>query len=251
MKALRELAAVAWPFAGRLFSFKRERSRRRRSTYRFMCWLVRVGTRLLCRMDLSALSGVGRQGPLILICNHIGSLEVPLLFAHLQPRRMFGLAKVETWDSRFMGWLFTLWEAIPVRRGEADLEAMRRCLEVLKAGDILAIAPEGTRSRHGRLLRGQPGIVTLALRSGAPIQAIAHWGGEDFGANLKRLKRTDFQVRVGQPFHLDAGGEKVTGEVRQAMVDEIMCRLAELMPEAYHGEYQEAVKRPAQYIRTE
>jgi 1-acyl-sn-glycerol-3-phosphate acyltransferase len=251
MKALRELAAIAWPFPWPLSWFQREKPHRRSHLYFFMCWVVRVGTRALCRLDIAELERVARQGPVILVSNHVTSLEVPLLFAHLQPRRMIGLAKTETWDSRFMGWLFTLWEAIPVRRGEADLDAMRRCLDVLKSNGILAIAPEGTRSRHGRLLRGQPGIVTLALRTGAPIQAIAHWGGEAFGSNLKRLKRTDFRVRVGQPFYLDAHGEKVTGEVRQAMVDEIMCRVAELLPEAYHGEYAEAVEQPAKYIRYE
>ena len=251
MKSLRELAAIAWPFPGRWFWFNGEKPHRRSPMFFFICWLLRVGTRILCRLDISELERLAKQGPIILICNHVTSLEVPLLFAHAQPRRMIGLAKIETWDSRFMGWLFTLWDAIPVRRGEADMEAYHRCLEVLNSGGILAIAPEGTRSYHGRLQRGQPGIVSLALRTGAPIQAVAHWGGENFVANLKRLKRTDFKVRVGQPFYLDAGGEKVTGEVRQAMADEIMCRLAEMLPEAYHGEYAEAVKLPPKYIRYE
>jgi 1-acyl-sn-glycerol-3-phosphate acyltransferase len=254
MKDLRQLAANALPFAGRLFSFDRARGRgdrpKHKTLYVFLCWIARIGTRMSCRLDLPDLDQVPMQGPLILVSNHIGDLEIPLLFAHLQPRRLFGLAKVETWDNPFMGWLFDLWEAIPVRRGEADLEAFRRSLQVLQAGDILAIAPEGTRSRHGRLLRGQPGIVSLALRTGAPILPLAHWGGEDFGRNLKRLKRTTFHTRVGKPFTLDARGEKVTSEVRQAMVDEIMVRLAELLPEPYRGEYA-ACDKVAKYIRFE
>jgi 1-acyl-sn-glycerol-3-phosphate acyltransferase len=176
---------------------------------------------------------------------------VPLLFAHLQPRRIIGLAKIETWDSPFMGWLFSLWEAIPLRRGEPDLEAVRRSLQVLAADGILAIAPEGTRSRHGKLLRAQPGLVTLALRSGAPILPIAHWGGESFGANLKRFKRTRFQVRVGRPFRLETRGMRVTGAVRQAMADEAMRQLAALMPESYRGEYSGAVGKPVRHVRYE
>ncbi|MEW6092835.1 MAG: lysophospholipid acyltransferase family protein, partial [Chloroflexota bacterium] len=121
--------------------------------------------------------------------------------------------------------------------GEADLEAVRRCLEVLKAGDILALAPEGTRSYHGRLLRAQPGVVMIALRSGATILPLAHWGGEAFAANLKKLKRTDFHVRVGRSFTLNPRRQKVNGELRQAMADEIMGQIASLMPEEYHGEY--------------
>jgi len=214
----------------------------------FMNTAIRLGTDILCRIDKRDFSKVPAHGPLILVTNHIGSLEVPLLFVHLQPRKMIGLAKIETWDSKFMGWLFDLWDAIPVRRGEADLDAIRACLEVLKAGNILAIAPEGTRSYHGRLLRGQPGIAMIALRAGVPILPMAHWGGKDFGANLKKLKRTDFHVRVGKLFCLDAQGEKVNGEIRQTMADEIMSQIAALMPEEYRGEYTHC-KSTLKYLR--
>jgi len=215
----------------------------------FMNTVIRLGTDILCRIDKRDFPKVPPRGPLILVTNHIGSLEVPLMFVHLQSRKLIGLAKIETWDSKFMGWLFDLWDAIPVRRGKADLEAIRACLEVLKAGDILAIAPEGTRSYHGRLLRGQPGIAMIALHAGAPILPMAHWGGEAFGANLKKLKRTDFHVRVGRQFYLDAKGEKVNGEIRQSMADEIMAQIAALMPEEYRGEYANCEPLPLKYLR--
>jgi len=215
----------------------------------FLNVIIRLGTSILCRIERAPLKQVPRHGPLILAVNHIGSLEVPLVFAHLQPRKLTGLAKIETWDNKFMGWLFDLWEAIPVRRGEVDLNAIRRCLDVLKAGKILALAPEGTRSYHGRLLRAQQGIALIALHSGAPILPMVHWGGEDFSANVKHRKRTDFHIRVGKAFHLDPGGEKVTGEVRQAMADEIMYQMAALMPEEYRGEYADATKTTTKYLR--
>lgn len=214
----------------------------------FMNNAIRVGTDILCRIDKQDFDKVPANGPLIVVTNHIGSLEVPLMFVHLQPRKMIGLAKIETWDKKFMGWLFDLWEAIPVRRGEADLDAIRACLDVLKAGNILAIAPEGTRSYHGRLLRGQPGMVMIALRAGAPLLPIAHWGGEDFGANLKKLKRTPFHIRVGRQFSVDMNGERVTSEIRQEIADEIMCQIAALMPEEYHGEYA-GRKSPPKYLK--
>lgn len=220
-----------------------------RSIYRwFMNSVIRLGMVILCRVDKSDLHKVPPQGPLILVTNHINSLEVPLLFVHLQPRKMIGLAKIETWNNKFMGWLFDLWDAIPVSRGEADLEAIRACLEALKTGDILAIAPEGTRSYNGHLQRGQPGISLIALRAGVSILPMAHWGGEAFSENVKKFKRTDFQVRVGKPFSLDANGEKVNGEVRQAMADEIMCQIAGLLPEEYRGEYADC-KSPPKYLR--
>ena len=218
-------------------------------TRTFMNTVIRLGTSALCRIEYLPLKQVPERGPLILASNHTGSLEVPLLFVHLQPRKMIGLAKIETWDSRFMGWLFDLWDAIPIRRGEVDLEAVRRCLDVLKAGDMLAVAPEGTRNRTGRLLRAQPGIAMLALRSGVPILPIAHWGGENLSSNLKRLRRTDFHIRVGRPFVVHAGGEKVTAEVRQAIADEIMLQIASLLPDEYHGEYAGWKGRSPQYLK--
>jgi 1-acyl-sn-glycerol-3-phosphate acyltransferase len=214
----------------------------------FVSWAIRVGTSIICRIERAELAQVPTQGPLILAVNHINSLEVPLLFAHLQPRRMIGLAKIETWNNKFIGWLFDLWDSIPIRRGEADLEAVHRCLAALSAGDILGVAPEGTRSHHGCLLRGQPGIVLVALHSGVPILPLAHWGGEAFPQNIQRLKRTDFHIRVGKPFTLDAKGEKVNGKVRQAMVDEIMVQIAVLMPEEYRGEYKDCDPPPQKYL---
>ncbi len=214
-----------------------------------VAWVFGVVTDIVCRIEGADLKRVPHDGPLILAVNHINSLEVPILLSHLQPRRMIGLAKIETWDNKFMGWLFDLWESIPIRRGEADLEAVRRCLTALKSGDILAVAPEGTRSYDGRLLSGRPGIVLIALRSGAPILPVAHWGGEDFSKNIKRLKRTDFHIRVGKPFRLDANGETVNGKIRQEMVDEIMQQIAILMPEQYRGQYAERTFPPHKYLQ--
>jgi 1-acyl-sn-glycerol-3-phosphate acyltransferase len=215
----------------------------------FVSWGIRVGTNVICRIEGSELALVPMRGPLILVVNHINSLEVPLLFAHLQPRRMIGLAKIETWENKFMGWLFDLWEAIPIRRGEADLDALRRCLVALSSGDILGVAPEGTRSYNGRLLCGQPGIVLIALHSGAPILPVAHWGGEDFPTNIRHLKRTNFHIRVGKPFTLDPKGKKVNSSVRQAMVDEIMSQIAILLPDEYRGHYANFIPHSTDYLR--
>ncbi len=211
--------------------------------------LVKLGTGIMCRIDAPDLHKIPKLGPLIGYCNHTGQIEVPLLYAHLQPRPLKGLAKVETWDGWFLRWVFNLWEAIPINRGTADMAAVRMSLDALKKAEILVIAPEGTRNKTGVLIKAQPGVITLALRSGAPLLPIAHWGGENFLSNLKRLKRTDFHIRVGQPFKFDSGKERVTREVRQGMVDEMMYRLAALMPEYYRGAYADLDNATEKYIR--
>lgn len=191
---------------------------------------------LLCRVDDAQMSKVPAAGPLILVTNHVSFVEIPVLHSRLRPRRVVGLAKAESWKNPLLGWLFNLWGAIPVRRGETDLAALRKCLDVLRDGGILVVAPEGTRSRHGCLQRGHPGVVALALRSGAPILPLAFYGGEALKCNAKRLRRTPFHIMVGEPFHLSVEG-RVTQAVRQDLTDKIMYKLAALLPPAYRGQY--------------
>lgn len=219
-----------------------------RPVFWFVNTAVRVGTSVVCRIDKPDLHKVPKRGPLIVYSNHTGQIEIPVLYTHLQPRQATGLAKIETWDNWFLHWVFDLWGAIPIRRGEADMEAVRKSLEALEKGYILAIAPEGTRNKTGALIKAHPGVVTLALRSGAPLLPLAHWGGENFSQNIKRPKRTDFHIRVGESFRLDPGNERVTKEVRQQMVDEMMYRLAALLPEDYRGAYSDLENATGKYI---
>jgi 1-acyl-sn-glycerol-3-phosphate acyltransferase len=188
---------------------------------------------------------------LIIISNHTGQIEVPLIYAHLQPRKLTGWAKIESWDNKFLNWVFGVWGMIPVRRGEADMHALKAALGALEKGLIFGIAPEGTRNYNGKLKRALPGAVIIALRAGAPIIPIAHWGGEDLMKNLKRFKRTDFHIRVGEQFKLNVEGVKVTGEIRQQIVDEMMVQIAKLMPEEYRGEYSDTGKWTEKYIQKE
>jgi 1-acyl-sn-glycerol-3-phosphate acyltransferase len=209
--------------------------------YRIVAWIVKVGTEFLCRIDARDIPKVPSHGPLIVISNHTGQLEVAVFFGQLQPRRITGWAKMEAWDNAFLNWLFTLWGLIPVRRGEGDTSALRKALKALQDGYIFGIAPEGTRNVTGRLNRGHPGAVILAIHSKVTILPVAHWGGEHFLRNLPRFKRTDFHIRVGEPFRLKLEGVKVTRDVRQQIADEMMIRIAELMPVEYRGYYEQTV----------
>lgn len=217
----------------------------------FSLWLItfllRVYFRLTLRMDAQGLEKIPTQGPLIVVSNHTGQIEVPVLATLLQPRKITGWGKAEAFDNWFLRWVFSAWEIIPVRRGEADMAALKRALRLLEEGRFFGIAPEGTRNKTGVLRRALPGTVILALRSGAPLMPIVHWGGENFLKNLRQFKRTDFHLRVGKPFRVKVEG-KVTGEMRQEIVDEMMYRVAELLPEEYRGAYAELEKSTGKYL---
>ncbi|MBK9927093.1 MAG: 1-acyl-sn-glycerol-3-phosphate acyltransferase [Anaerolineales bacterium] len=218
--------------------------------YKFTSILVKFGTEILCRIDKGNIDDVPAKGPLIVIANHTGQLEVAVFFGQLVPRPITGWAKMEAWDNAFLNWLFTLWGLIPVRRGEGDIAALKKALKALDDGFIFGIAPEGTRNKTGRLKQAQPGAVMLAVQAGAPILPIAHWGGEDFLKNLPRFKRTNFHIRVGKQFKLKLDGVKMSREVRKQIVDEMMARLAELMPQEYRGEYESAAFGEKVYTET-
>lgn len=217
--------------------------------FRVVNTTIKSLTHVLCRIDDTQLSLVPRHGPLILVANHINFLEVPVVFTHLQPRPVTGLVKSETWDNRAMAYLFNLWGGIPLKRGEADMAAYHLALEALMNGKIVAVTPEGTRSGHGQLQRGYPGIVTLALRSGAPLLPIVYYGNERFRKNIVRLRRTEFTIRVGRPFYLQIGEPKARRQVRQAITDEIMYQLAMLLPVPYRGVYADLDAATQNYLR--
>lgn len=219
------------------------------TTERILNFIIKGILRLACRVDDSQLVRIPDHGPLILVTNHVTFLEVPMIYTHLRPRPMTGFAKAESWDNPFFGWVFDVWGAIPLHRGEADLSAMRAAIDVLKGGGILGVAPEGTRSGHGRLLRAHPGVVLLAQRTGAPLIPLVHTGGEDFKRNLTRLRRTDFKIIVGNQFRIDFGDEKMTAEIRQAIADEIMYQMAALLPAKYRGEYADLSAATEKYLR--
>ena len=207
-------------------------------------------TSTLCHIDDSQLQKVPKQGPLILITNHINMVEAPVLYTRLQPRPITGFVAAYRWESPFFRWLLTGVGAIPLHRGTADLSAIRQALRHLKQGDILTIAPEGTRSKHGRLQRGHAGSVLLALHSGAPIQPIVCYGNERFSENLRRLRRTDVHLAVGEPFYLDAGTKRVTPATRQEMAEAMMYKLAALLPPKYRGVYADSEQTSEKYIQT-
>jgi 1-acyl-sn-glycerol-3-phosphate acyltransferase len=209
-------------------------SRLGRSVLDVASWVV---TRCLFRVDARDVEKIPLHGPFILISNHVTAFELPVLRVLLRPRVVRTLAKAASWDPWLLGWVLDQWQAIPIRRGEPDTAALRAALAVLKNGGILGIMPEGTRSGDGRLGAGNPGIVVLARKSGCPIVPMAFWGVERVKKNAKRLRRTDFHFRVGDPFTLAAPTGKLTHEDRRRLADDVMDHIARLMPDAYRGAY--------------
>jgi 1-acyl-sn-glycerol-3-phosphate acyltransferase len=215
---------------------------------RVVNWVLRRVFQSVCRIDGNEFKKVPPTGPYILVGNHINFLEVPLVMCELDNPLVTGMAKKESWNNPLFHFLFDSWGVIPVDRQQINREAFRCSTQALSEGKIVAISPEGTRSKTGRLLPGKQGVTLLALRSKAPLLPVGFFGYEDFWENFKRLRRTDFHVNVGQPFRLNAGSDTLSRDARQAVTDEIMFKIAELLPEKYHGHYQFTGKVDYHYL---
>jgi 1-acyl-sn-glycerol-3-phosphate acyltransferase len=130
-------------------------------------------------------------------------------------------------------------DAIWVDRFGADFRALREMLNRLQRGGVLAIAPEGTRSQNGALIEGRPGVSYLAAKAGVPILPVAATGTQDalVEEQLSRFRKTHITVRIGQPFILPPLQSQDRDAVLQGYTDEIMCRIAALLPPDYRGVY--------------
>jgi 1-acyl-sn-glycerol-3-phosphate acyltransferase len=220
-----------------------------RITYRTVTSSIKGLTRLICRVHAEELEKVPRKGPLLLVSNHVNFLDAPLIYTHLQPRPVVGIAKSESWDNPLLGALFDLWGTISLKRGEADRDAFSQILDRLSRGDIVAIAPEGTRSGDGVLQCGHPGVAAIAFHSKAPLLPLVFFGGETLSVNFRQMRRTEFYIRVGRVMRINPAVKKMNQSLRQMITEEIMGELARLLPERYRGYYSEQSKKEPLYLR--
>lgn len=208
-------------------------------------WLERLIARallgLLTQWEVTGLERVPRQGPFIVITNHLSMVDPPALMAAL-PCRITALAASKYIRHPF-GFLLGSADVIFVRRGQVDRKALRQALAALASGKVLGIAPEGTRSKTGALQRGKPGVAYLALRTNVPILPVAITGTERVFRDLLHLRRAHVRLVVGQPFRLTQPED--ADRPLQALTDEMMQRLAGLLPPEYRGVYGNMPPRPS------
>jgi len=204
---------------------------------------------LILKIDDKELEKVPLQGPLVVVANHVNFLDAPVLITHLHPRLTTGLVKKETWEKPLMAFLFNVWGGIPIDRDIADFTAFRKAKEALKDGKILAVAPEGTRTEDGKLIRGKPGVAMLVSQMDVPILPLAYYGHDNFKENLRKLKRTKMKIRVGEPFTISLNGHPKTKGTMQAVTDAIMVEIAKLLPKEYQGVYEGAVNKSNGFVQ--
>jgi 1-acyl-sn-glycerol-3-phosphate acyltransferase len=135
---------------------------------------------------------VPKTGAVIVASNHISYWD-PLLVGTAAMREQHFLAKEELFRGP-LGWLIRSYNAIPIRRGRADLSGLAKATDVLRAGRSLILFPEGTRQRDGELRAARPGLGMLAVGSDALVVPTCIMGSNRPGKWLFRQSklRVDF-----------------------------------------------------------
>jgi 1-acyl-sn-glycerol-3-phosphate acyltransferase len=205
---------------------------------RALRWMIdHIAFRFLVRVDsVQGLENLPASGAAIIMINHIAFVD-PVVVLGVLPRNIVPLAKVEVYRYPVFGMFPWLWEVIPVHRGDFDRKALRSAEEVLRAGEVILVAPEGTR--HPSMQAGKEGVAFLAHRTGAPIVPVAVEGTQGFPSVpiSRRWREPGVRIRVGKPFRLVQHGERPSREMLRRMTDQAMGVLARMLPEDRRGVY--------------
>ncbi|MBI4286731.1 MAG: 1-acyl-sn-glycerol-3-phosphate acyltransferase [Chloroflexi bacterium] len=209
-----------------------------------MSWFYYVGRALtkaalflLVRYEVRGKENIPRQGGVLIVCNHL-HLADPAVLGVSFGRRVVFMAKEELFRSRLAGYFIREFGAFPVRRGQADREALRQARSILVSGQALIMFPEGMRSRSGQLRSAFPGSALIALHNGVPVLPVGITGTEKLRGRSWWLRRPRLTVHIGEPFHLPApdGPSRIA---REAHTHLIMQNIARLLPQEYRGSYGE------------
>jgi 1-acyl-sn-glycerol-3-phosphate acyltransferase len=215
---------------------------------RFGSFVLRCIARAIVRLRVEGdLKSLPKTGPMIMAANHASSADPVLVGAFLNQvlgRPLNWLGKREIVEFGLTGWAFRIAGIHPVDREAADLEAFRTAMRILEAGQVLAVFPEGTRSRDGALQQVREGVGMLALRSGAPVLPVAVIDSDILWPRGRLLPRfgKHVTVRYGVPFSVPEELAKLGAPAKGRQATEaatrlVMTRIAELLPPRQRGVY--------------
>jgi 1-acyl-sn-glycerol-3-phosphate acyltransferase len=190
---------------------------------------------LLTRWEIKGKENTPSQGPLLVVANHLNTVDPPLLGVSLGRKTIF-MAKEELFHSRLSAYFVRNFGAFSIHRGKLDRQAIRRAQQVLTDGLALVMFAEGTRSKNAQLQPALPGAALIAGHSDAPILPVGIIGTEGIKGLAWIFRRPRITVNIGRPFYLPPSS-RLTKSGLAENTNFIMEHVAELLPPQYRGVY--------------
>lgn len=213
-------------------------------TRSFLMTTFRFLFRILTRVTVIGRENLAKQGGYIVASNHLSTIEVPLVYLLIPRNDVSGLVAKKHQKNAFFRLLVNAFNGIWLNREEADAHALRVARDHLRNGGVLGLSPEGTRSPTGALISAKTGVAYLADQASVPIVPVGVAGTYKAMGKILTLRRPKIIVRFGEPFSLPPVDRKNRDESLKKNTDEIMCRIAALLPFEFRGVY-------AEYPRTQ
>lgn len=198
---------------------------------RFLLWLF-------VELDVEGLEHVPQEGAALLVSNHVNLMD-PVVPMGVLKRPISFMAKEEVFAVPIFGRLLRALKIVPVSRGRiASRRALQRAEQMLRAGRLFCVYPEGTRSRQPGMGPAHHGAALLALRTGAPIVPTALTGTHMVLCEGKFFpRRGPVSLRIGPPLPTTRAEGKLDRHVLEDLTERIMRRISALLPLEYRGIY--------------
>lgn len=210
---------------------------------RFNRIYLRFGIRTLFKI-MGRVKVVGQENvplgkPYVIAINHISIFDPPLTVS-FWPEEPEVIGAADVFEKKGQGTILSLYGVIPVHRGDYDRALLEKILAIIKSGRPLVIAPEGGRSHEPAMRRAMPGVGYIIEHTQVPVIPVGLVGTlDDFWQRAKRGEKPLLEMRIGKPIIFppitQKGAER--REARQHNADLVMCHIAGLLPDEYHGVY--------------
>ncbi len=180
-----------------------------------------------------------KEGPVIVATNHMSRMDTLYLFTNPGRTDITALVADKYLKYPIFNWILKTGGVVWLDRDKADFTAFRKAAEIIRSGVAMGIAPEGTRSQIGQLQEGKPGTALLAVRTNTVIVPVGIAGTDTFFKRLLTFRRPRVTLTFGPPLKLPPLERDTRDTQLQQYTDEIMCRIAALLPPSYRGFYKD------------
>lgn len=195
---------------------------------------------ILTKIKIKGTENIPKNGPFVVVCNHFNRLDPPFVIYAIKKPINFLMASNQTVEAKIM-WAPWLYGFIPTNREKLAPSTIKRSLRALNKGEIVGVFPEGNAMKQ-HLRQAKNGAAYLAMSAKVPILPMGLIGMENIWENWFKGIRPKLQIRIGKPFtpKIFSHDRKDKNERTNDLIktgEEIMVRIAALVPDKYHGEF--------------